>query len=136
MACVTNAANQGSSSNSNRQVAVSGSGILGTLGSMIPSVVTSMAPFVLLFGLGALLVPTLGLGLLLREGKRRYISDPSSIPGSPLTWSFSPSPNDQTYYYRSFPSLKMINTSAVVDGLSDVVERVMRALDNVDKKYK
>ena len=38
------------------------------------------------------------------------------------------------YYYRSFPSFN-INTSAIMDGISDVFERVMKALDNVDKKY-
>jgi len=85
--------------------ALSGSGILSTLGSMVPGVVSNMLPLVLLFGLGALMVPALGLGLLLREGRR-----------------------------RSFPTFN-INTSAIMDGVSDVLEKVMKALDNVDKKY-
>lgn len=89
-----------------------GSGILSAIGSMFPSMVGNMLPLVLLFGLGALMVPALGLGLLLREGRR----------------------SDHPYYYRSFPSFN-INTSAIVDGMSDVFERVMKALDNVEKKY-
>jgi len=102
---------QGSNRQSGAAAALTGSGILSTLGSMVPGVVSNMLPLVLLFGLGALMVPALGLGLLLREGRR---SDP--------------------YYYRSFPSFN-INTAAIMDGVSDVFERVMKALDNVDKKY-
>lgn len=60
------------------------------------------------------MVPALGLGLLLREGRR----------------------NDQPIYlYRSFPSFN-INTSALIEGFADVLEKVVKALDNVDKKYK
>ncbi|RWS09113.1 hypothetical protein B4U79_06886 [Dinothrombium tinctorium] len=92
--------------------AATGTGILSTIGSLIPGGLGSVVPLVLLFGLGALMVPALGLGLLLREGRR----------------------SDYPYYYRSFPSFN-INTSAIMDGLSDVFERVMRALDNVEKKY-
>lgn len=40
--------------------ALTGSGILGALGSMVPGVVSNMLPLVLLFGLGALMVPALG----------------------------------------------------------------------------
>jgi len=80
-------------------------GILSTLGSLVPGVVSNLLPMVFLFGLGALMVPALGLGLLLREGRR-----------------------------RSFPTFN-INTSAIMDGVSDVFEKVMKALDNVDKKY-
>jgi len=104
-----NNAKQTQSSSSQRQAgvgAMAGSaGLLSTLGSMVPGVVSNMLPLVLLFGLGALMVPALGLGLLLREGRR-----------------------------RSFPSFN-INTSAIMDGLGDVFERVMKAIDNVDKKY-
>jgi len=97
--------NAGNKQGTQRQVAAGGTGILSALGSMVPGVVSNMLPLVLLFGLGALMVPALGLGLLLREGKR-----------------------------RSFPSFN-INTSAIMDGAHDVLERVMKALDNVDKKY-
>lgn len=90
------------------------SGVLGAIGSMFPAVVSNMLPLVLLFGLGALMVPALGLGLLLREGRRQ---------------------DQPIYYYRSFPSFN-INTSAIVDGVADVLEKVVKALDNVEKKYK
>jgi len=95
-----------------RQNAIGASGIFSAITSMLPSAFGNMLPLVVLFGLGALMVPALGLGLLLREGRR----------------------SDHPYYYRSFPSFN-INTSAVMDGMSDVFERVMKALDNVDKKY-
>lgn len=95
-----------------RQTAIGAGGILSGIASMLPSAFSNMLPLVLLFGLGALMVPALGLGLLLREGRR----------------------SDHPYYYRSFPSFN-INTSAIMDGMSDVFERVMKALDNVDKKY-
>lgn len=91
-----------------------GTGLLGAIGSMFPSVMSNMLPLVVLFGLGALMVPALGLGLLLREGRRQ---------------------DQPIYYYRSFPSFN-INTSALIDGFNDVFERVIKALDNVDKKYK
>jgi hypothetical protein len=104
------------SPSTSRQTGLAGlggpSGILSAIGSMFPSMMGNMLPLVLLFGLGALMVPALGLGLLLREGRR----------------------SDHPYYYRSFPSFN-INTSAIVDGMSDVFERVMKALDNVEKKY-
>jgi len=86
-------------------------GILSTLGSLVPGVVSNLLPMVFLFGLGALMVPALGLGLLLREGRR-----------------------SNQYHFRSFPTFN-INTSAIMDGVSDVFEKVMKALDNVDKKY-
>ncbi|KAI1307227.1 hypothetical protein HDE_00833 [Halotydeus destructor] len=95
-----------------RQNAIGVSGIMSALGSLMPSAFGNMLPLVVLFGLGALMVPALGLGLLLREGRR----------------------SDHPYYYRSFPSFN-INTSAIMDGMSDVFERVMKALDNVEKKY-
>ena len=60
------------------------------------------------------MVPALGLGLLLREGRRQ---------------------DQPIYYYRSFPSFN-INTSALIEGFADVFEKVIKALDNVDKKYK
>jgi len=97
---------------SGRQTALGAGGILSGIASMLPSAFSNMLPLVVLFGLGALMVPALGLGLLLREGRR----------------------SDHPYYYRSFPSFN-INTSAIMDGMSDVFERVMKALDNVDKKY-
>jgi len=107
--CLASTANNKQNTATQRQSgvagALTGSGILSTLGSMVPGVVSNMLPLVLLFGLGALMVPALGLGLLLRESRR-----------------------------RSFPSFN-INTSAIMDGVSDVFERVMKALDNVDKKY-
>lgn len=89
-------------------------GILGTIGSMIPVGMSNMLPLVVLFGLGALMVPALGLGLLLREGRRQ---------------------DQPIYYYRSFPSFN-INTSALIEGFGDVLEKVVKALDNVDRKYK
>jgi len=95
-----------------RQNAMSAGGILSGIASMMPTGFANMLPLVVLFGLGALMVPALGLGLLLREGRR----------------------SDHPYYYRSFPSFN-INTSAIMDGMGDVFERVMKALDNVDKKY-
>ncbi|RWS31816.1 hypothetical protein B4U80_02597 [Leptotrombidium deliense] len=104
--------NTGGSRQSGISAAAGSAGILSTIGSLIPGGLGSVVPLVLLFGLGALMVPALGLGLLLREGRR----------------------SDYPYYYRSFPSFN-INTSAIVDGVSDVFERVMRALDNVEKKY-
>ncbi|XP_074594564.1 uncharacterized protein LOC141849947 isoform X2 [Brevipalpus obovatus] len=111
------AASSSQSAGTNRQAgastALTGSGIISALSSMIPSAIGNVLPMFLLFGLGALMVPALGLGLLLREGRR------SEYPA---------------YYYRSFPSFK-INTSALIDGASDVLERVMKALDNVEKKY-
>jgi len=113
--CLASTANNKQNTATQRQSgvagALTGSGILSTLGSMVPGVVSNMLPLVLLFGLGALMVPALGLGLLLRESRR-----------------------SDSYYYRSFPSFN-INTSAIMDGVSDVFERVMKALDNVDKKY-
>jgi len=93
--------------------AITGAGVLNALSSMVPGVVSNMLPLVLLFGLGALMVPALGLGLLLREGRR---SDP------------------YTYYYRSFPSFN-INTAAIKDGAYDIFERVVKAIENADKKY-
>jgi len=101
--------------------AITGAGIISALSSMIPSGLGNILPVALLFGLGALLVPALGLGLLLREGRR---SDNVVNYADPYGYS----------YYRSFPSFK-INTSAIIDGLSDVFERVVKAIDNVDKKY-
>jgi len=89
-------------------------GVLGAVGSMLPSVVSNLAPLVLLFGLGALMVPALGLGLLLREGRRQ---------------------DQPIYYYRSFPSFN-INTQGLIEGAADIFEKVIKALDNVDRKYK
>ena len=97
-----------------RQTGLGATGVLGAIGSMFPAVMSNMLPLVLLFGLGALMVPALGLGLLLREGRRQ---------------------DQPIYYYRSFPSFN-INTSAVIDGFADVLDKVMKALDNVEKKYK
>lgn len=47
--------------------------MLGTLGSLVPGLITNVAPLVLLFGLGALMMPALGLNAmgLLRESRRR-----------------------------------------------------------------
>jgi hypothetical protein len=87
---------------------------MGTLGSMVPAGMGNMLPLVVLFGLGALMVPALGLGLLLREGRRQ---------------------DQPIYYYRSFPSFG-INTGALVEGFGEVLEKVVKALDNVDRKYK
>lgn len=51
--------------------AITGTGLISTLSSMLPTAVSSFLPVVLLFGLGALMVPAFGLGMLLREGRRR-----------------------------------------------------------------
>lgn len=51
--------------------ALTASGILSTLTSFLPSSLTSFLPGLLLFGLGAMLVPAFGLGVMLREGRRR-----------------------------------------------------------------
>lgn len=47
--------------------------VIGALGSLVPGLVTNVAPLVLLFGLGALMMPSLGLSAmgLLRESRRR-----------------------------------------------------------------
>jgi len=104
--CLTAASTQQNTATQRQGVVGPASGgILSTLGSLVPGVVSNLLPMVFLFGLGALMVPALGLGLLLREGRR-----------------------------RSFPSFN-INTSAIMEGASDVFEKVMKALDNVDKKY-
>lgn len=49
------------------------SSIVGAVGSLLPNLVANAAPLVLLFGLGALMMPALGLNAmgLLREGRRR-----------------------------------------------------------------
>jgi len=98
---------------------------------MMPGI-GNLIPMALLFGLGALMVPALGLGLLLREGKRRYLNVdawPNFRPAATVV----PFVNaEHPYYYRSFAS---INTSAIMEGISDVFERVMKALDNAEKKY-
>lgn len=69
------AAGSSQSAGTNRQAgastAVTGSGIISALSSMLPSAIGNVLPMFLLFGLGALMVPALGLGLLLREGRRR-----------------------------------------------------------------
>lgn len=47
---------------------------LSTIGGLIPGLITNVAPLMLLFGLGALMMPGLGLGgamNLLRESRRR-----------------------------------------------------------------
>lgn len=80
--CVEKEATQAASSSTNSNSATSGtrqastaltaSGILSTLTSFFKSSsITSFLPGLLLFGLGAMLVPAFGLGMLLREGRRR-----------------------------------------------------------------
>lgn len=101
------------STGTSRQTGLGAASILGSIGSMFPAVMSNMIPLVLLFGLGALMVPALGLGLLLREGRRQ---------------------DQPIYYYRSFPSFN-INTPALIEGFADVFEKVMKALDNVEKTY-
>lgn len=65
----SNTATSGTRQGSN---ALAASGLLNTLTSLtswLPS--TGIVPALLLFGLGAMLVPAFGLGMLLREGRRR-----------------------------------------------------------------
>lgn len=47
--------------------------VIGALGSLVPGLLTNVAPLVVLFGLGALMMPALGMGAmgLLRESRRR-----------------------------------------------------------------
>ena len=47
--------------------------LVGALGSLVPGLITNVAPLVVLFGLGALMMPALGMGAmgLLRESRRR-----------------------------------------------------------------
>lgn len=47
--------------------------MVGALGSLVPGLITNVAPLVLLFGIGALMMPSLGLSAmgLLRESRRR-----------------------------------------------------------------
>ncbi|XP_074594565.1 uncharacterized protein LOC141849948 [Brevipalpus obovatus] len=91
--------------------AITGTSLIKALTS-IPRAIGNILPMFFLFGLGALMVPALGLAMLLREGgMSRY-----------------------SYYYRSLPSFK-IDTSAIIDGASDLLERVVKALDDNGKKY-
>lgn len=63
-----------STSTQPRQSAVSSAAsMLGTISSLVPGLITNVAPLVLLFGLGALMMPALGLNAmgLLRESRRR-----------------------------------------------------------------
>lgn len=48
-------------------------GVLGALSSLVPGLVSNVAPLVLLLGLGAMMMPSLGLSALglLRESRRR-----------------------------------------------------------------
>lgn len=57
-----------------RQSAVSAAAsLVGALGSMVPCLITNVAPLLVLFGIGALMMPSLGMGAmgLLREARRR-----------------------------------------------------------------
>lgn len=47
--------------------------LIGALGNMVPGLITNVAPLVLLFGIGALMMPALGLNAagLLRDSRRR-----------------------------------------------------------------
>lgn len=56
---------------STKRQALASSGVISALSSMLPGMLGNALPMAFLFGLGALLVPALGLGLLLREGRRR-----------------------------------------------------------------
>ncbi|KAG9510650.1 hypothetical protein GZH46_00799 [Fragariocoptes setiger] len=111
--------------------------ILGTIGTMVPGIISNMAPLVLLFGLGALMVPALGLGALgmLREGRRSSSdSNPPFNTGTPFQ-RYVPSASEYYYLSRSLPSFSNINTSSLLEGLHDVFDRVLKAIDHVDKKY-
>lgn len=70
----SSSANSNSATSGTRQAstALTASGILSTLTSFFKSSsLTNFLPGLLLFGLGAMLVPAFGLGVLLREGRRR-----------------------------------------------------------------
>lgn len=71
---VTAAAESPKSSSQGQQTATqsrqSAATMLGAIGSLVPSLISNVAPLVLLFGLGALMMPSLGMGLL-RESRRR-----------------------------------------------------------------
>lgn len=67
----TNIAKQFPSSEFTSRQAASASGLMTFLSSIIPGVVNSLMPLAVLFGLGALAVPALGLGILLRSDSRR-----------------------------------------------------------------
>lgn len=71
------------------------------LGSM-SSLVSSIAPMLLMVGLGALLLPVLGSALFFREGRT-----------------------------LGFPKI----TPNFVNKVTDTLEKVLRALEEVDKKY-
>lgn len=53
--------------------ASSAASMIGAIGSLVPGLITNVAPLVLLFGLGALMMPSLGMNAmgLLRESRRR-----------------------------------------------------------------
>jgi hypothetical protein len=131
--------------------ALTASGLLSSLTSLIPTSFSSILPMMLLVGLGALMVPAFGLGLLLREGRR---SDTYNVQPN-LAYAAQALRNgqmmqanmqanqqqansnaqtaqaDQTFqYYRSFPSFNF-NSGMVLE----VLEKVMKALDNADKKF-
>ncbi|XP_076324328.1 uncharacterized protein LOC143232597 [Tachypleus tridentatus] len=83
-------------------------GSLGTLGGagtglagLLTTLITTLAPVLILLGLGALLLPVLGIGGF-REGVGRALDD--------------------------------VNP-AFMQNLTEIFEKVAKALDNVDKKY-
>lgn len=62
-----------SSSQTSTQPRQSASSVLSTLGMLVPGLISSVAPLVLLFGIGAMMMPALGMSAmgLLRESRRR-----------------------------------------------------------------
>lgn len=69
-------ANKSSSSTatqSRQSGASAAASVIGAIGSLVPGLITNVAPLVLLFGLGALMMPALGMSAmgLLRESRRR-----------------------------------------------------------------
>lgn len=67
----TSNSNSNSASSGTRQGSTALTTALSTLTSFLPSSLSGIFPALLLFGLGAMLVPAFGLGMLLREGRRR-----------------------------------------------------------------
>ena len=70
----SNGAKTSQTATQSRQSGVSAAAsVLSAIGSLVPGLITNVAPLMLLFGLGALMMPSLGLGAmgLLRESRRR-----------------------------------------------------------------
>jgi len=99
--------NSNSATSGTRQAAstaLTASGILSTLTSFFKSTsLTSFLPGLLLFGLGAMLVPAFGLGVLLREGRRSdYNVQPNNLAFSNPLFAKNLPP----IYSKEFESLR------------------------------